>query len=160
MTSIKLPGQALKAIGSGREIQVRRTGVPIVLLYHSRNTAELAREINTKVRDIYPNASDLLIASIIDMHGVPKLMRGVTEKMIAGEYEKESARLSDDQDPADIIIILVDWNGKITAGAGFEDTDKQLGLIVLDADGNLVDIYQGEEPVQNAIEIVGKAITN
>lgn len=159
MSPIKLPGQTLTAIGSGREIQVRRTGVPIVLIYHSRNTAEVAREINNEIRDKYPKASEVLIASIVDMHFIPRLMRGVTEKMIAGEYEKATAELEEGQDPQDFIIILVDWNGKMTSGAGFDNTNDQPGLIVLDAEGDLLDIYQGDEPVQKALQLVDQVLS-
>ena len=159
MSPIKLPGQTLTAIGSGREIQVRRTGVPIVLIYHSRNTAEIARKINNVIRDKYAKASDVLIASIVDMHFIPRLMRRVTEKMIASEYSKAIAELDEGQDPQDFIIILVDWNGKMTAGTGFDNTDDQPGLIVLDAQGDLVDIYQGDEPVQTALKLVDQVLS-
>lgn len=158
MSPIKLPGQTLTAYGSGRQIQVRRTGVPIVLIYHSRNTADLARDINNAVRDKYPQPSDILVASIVDLHIIPKLIRGVTEKMVEGEYHKAAAELGEGQAPEDIIIILVDWNGKMTKGAGFSDTNKQVGLIVLDAAGDLVDIYQGDDPINKTLELVNQAI--
>lgn len=159
MSPIKLPAQSLVAVGSGREIIVRKTGVPIVLIYHSRDTAEVARAINNALRDDHPDASELLIASIVDMHVVPKLLRSVTEGVIKSAYKDAASELDEGQVPEDYIIILVDWNGKMTEGAGFSDTNREVGLIVLDAEGGLVDSYQGDEPVKVARQLAKQAIT-
>jgi len=159
MSTIKLPAQSLVALGSGREIQVRNTGLPIVLIYHARDTAETAREINNALRKDFPESSELLIASIVDMHIVPKLLRGMTEGIIKSAYQEAAAELEKGLAPEDYIIILVDWNGKLTQGAGFSDTNKQVGLIVMDADGELVDIYQGEEPVEKARQLAKQAVS-
>jgi hypothetical protein len=61
-------------------------------------------------------------------------------------YDKASKSIPQGQDPQDCIIILPDWDGKVTKGFGLGDMSKVVGLAVLDKQGGVVGTYQGNEP--------------
>ena len=159
MSPARMPDKTITAIGSGRKFNLQNFGAPTVLIFHFRNTAETARNLNDSIRDKYPSASDILVASVLDLHSIPKLGRGATEAMVGREYKKAAGGLKDDQDPEDIIIILPDWNGQMTKALGFKDTNNQIGLAILDSSGYVVETYQEENPEGEILSLVDKVMT-
>jgi hypothetical protein len=156
MPAIKVPPVTISAIGNGRKVTLNKIGLPALLIFHGRNTAEAAREINGPVRDKYPEASDLFVASITDLHIAPRLLRGVVEAFIKDAYEEAVKELPNGWTPRDYLLLLPDWDGKITKAFGFDNTDKQAGLAALDRQGNVVGIYQGKDLVINALALLEK----
>ena len=154
MSPARLPDKTMKAFGSGRQINLQNFGAPTVLIFHYRDTAEMARDLNNAIRKEYPSASDLLIGSVVDLHSIPKLGRGATEAMINREYSKAAQSLKEDQVPEDLIIILADWNGQMTKALGFKDTNKQVGLAILDASGHVLNTYQGSDPMEDIFPLL------
>jgi len=68
----RAPYFSLLAAGSGRRVMLRSTaGRKLVLIFHLRETASTAREINRSVRAIYPSPDDVLVASVIDLSIIP-----------------------------------------------------------------------------------------
>lgn len=157
MSPIRFPDKTLTAIGSGREINLQNLGVPTVLIFHYRGTAGVARNLNNIIREKYP-ASQVLVASVLDLHSIPKLARGATEAMIGREYKNAVNDLKEDQAPEDYVILIADWNGGITKSLGFKKTDKQAGLAVFDSSGYLIDKYQGDGPEDVIFSFLDQAI--
>lgn len=158
MSPVRLPDKTITAIGSGRKLNLQNFGVPTIFIFHFRDTADIARDLNNIVRDKYPLASDILIASVIDLHSIPKIGRGPTESMVKKEYNKAAGGLRDDQNPEDIIIILPDWNGQMTKALGFKDTNKQVGVAVLDSEGHVIGTYQGQDPEGEILTLVDQVM--
>lgn len=158
MSPARLPDKKMKAFGSGRQFNLQNFGTTTVLIFHFQDSAEMARDLNNSLRKKYPLASDLLIGSVLDLHSVPKIARGATEAMVNREYKKAAEGLKDDQAPEDFIIILADWNGQMTKALGFKDTNKQVGLTVLDADGHVLNTYQGNDPMEDIFPLLEDAL--
>lgn len=154
MSPARMPNKTIKAISSGREIDLQNPGAPIILIFHFRDTADVARNLNDIIRKKYPSPEELLIASVLDLHAIPKIGRGPTEAMIGREYKKAAGELNNDQKPEDIIIILPDWNGQMTKALGFQDTNKQAGVAIIDASGYILETYQGESPQDLILSLV------
>ncbi len=153
---LKAPGITLTAIGSGRRITLNQIDSPAVLLFHGRNTAEASKSVNGPLRDRYPEASALLIASIMDLHIAPKLLRGMVESFIKDAYEEACQELPAKWPARDYLLLLPDWDGKITKAFGFSDTDKTAGVAVLNANAELVGIYQGKDLVAQTLALLDK----
>ena len=158
MSPVRLPDKTLTAIGSGRKIDLQNFGLPTVFIFHYRGTADIARTLNDVIRDNYP-ATEVLVASVLDLHSIPKLARGATEAMIGREYKKAAQELKADQPPEDYVVLLADWNGGMTKALGFKNTDKTAGLAVFDSSGYLVDKYQGDEPQDALLSILEQALS-
>lgn len=156
MSATKAPSITISAIGNGRKVILNQIGLPALLIFHGRNTASAARDINGPIRDIYPSASELFIASITDLHIAPRMLRGVVEAFIRDAYEEAVQELPEGWSPRDYLLLLPDWDGKITKYFGFDNTDRQAGLAVLDSQANLLGTYQGRNLVDNALELLKK----
>jgi len=158
MSPPRLPDKTIKAIGSGREINLQNFGVPTVLIFHYRDTAGVARSINNAIRDKY-SPSKVLVASVLDMHSIPKLARGATEAMVKREYNNAAKDLEEGQTPEDYVVLLPDWNGQMTKALGFKDTNKQAGTAIFDASGYLVDKFEGNDVNDKVLSALEQALS-
>jgi hypothetical protein len=156
MPEYKTPPVTLTAIGTGRKITLNKIGTPALLIFHGRNTAEASRNINGPVRERYPQASNLLVASVMDLHIAPRLLRGVVEAFIRDAFEEASKELPKGWTARDYLILLPDWDGSLTKNYGFKDPDKNVGLVVLDRQANVVGVYQGKDLVPQALAMLEK----
>lgn len=75
----RAPAAELTAAGSGRRIALDGIGVPAVLIFHTQETAAAASAVNLTVREKYPLASSVLVASMVDLRSVPRLFRSIAE---------------------------------------------------------------------------------
>ncbi len=66
MPTPTIPDVTLTAAGSDRQIALVHIGVLAVLIFHDQSTADVVPQINEAVRDVYPQASSVLIASVVD----------------------------------------------------------------------------------------------
>ena len=150
------PAVTLKAAGSGREVTLNAIGKRSVLIFHTADTSEDAERINQAIRAVaeYQACESVTIINVVDLRSVPKLFRSFAEKSMRESYDKASKSIPQGEDPQNYIIILPDWDGKVTKGFGLGDTSKVVGLAVLDAQGGVVGAYQGSEPERHALELL------
>ena len=156
MTIEKIPSVTLTSIGSGRKVKLDSIGVPAVLIFHGRNTSDAVRAVNGPVRDRYPGASSLLVASVADLHSAPRLLRGVVEAFIKDAYEEAVQELPEGWKPYDYLLILPDWDGKVTRAVGLDNTYRTAGVIVLDSQGIIIGVYQGKNLVSQTLALLEK----
>lgn len=154
MPEIKAPSITLTAIGNNRKITLSKIGIPAILLFHGRNTAEASRQVNDPVRTRFPQTSQLFVASIMDLHIAPRLLRGVVEAFIRDAYEEAVNELPEGWSPEEYLLLFPDWDGKITKSFGFKDTDKVAGVVALDAEGVVIGTYQGKDLVEQTLKFL------
>lgn len=152
MPDIKIPQKTLVAIGSKRRVTLNHIGKPAVLLFLARETADDGPPINAQVRESYPWAADLMTASVVDLHIVPRLVRGIAEAAMRLAYDKAVERFPREfkppqpgviVNPEDYILILPDWDGSVTKAFGMRNPAKTPGLAVLNQHGEVVGVQQG-----------------
>lgn len=153
----RAPDFSLLAAGSGRRVTLRgNDGRPVVLIFHLQGTAPTAREINRAVRERYPDPDEVLVASVIDLSIVPPVY-WVTVSLVLGQaYEKAAAELPPDADPADYIVILPDWGGRVSRAYDVRRTERAAAIVIIDRDSNIAASYQGERPVEAVLEVLGR----
>jgi hypothetical protein len=139
------PNATLTAIGSRRRINLRQTGVLTLLVCHGRETAPEAARLHTAVRQRYPLASTLLAASLVDLKIVPRMFRGVAEAALREVHQQAVASLEEGMSPEEYIVILPDWDGRATAALGLRNTPRTAAVVLLDGEGNLLEIFQGAD---------------
>jgi hypothetical protein len=151
------PDVALKSVVSGRTVNLRRAGVPLVLLFAPQGTIEAASTFRTALRENYPDTAGLIIASVVDMHAVPRLMRKLGEGALSTRYKEVAGRLSPGQDPRDYIVMLLDWKGEVAPALGLGDLKDHLGIAVIAADGSVAGVYSGDDPLSAATGLIASA---
>lgn len=142
--SMPLPAITLTAVGSRRRFALHQLGQRAVLIVHNQYTYQAAVEVNPAVRAIYPKAADILVLSIFDAPGVPRLLRGVAEGFMEQAYHQAAASLPAGFAPADYVIILPDWEGRVRQTLGFVPVNRAAGVAIVDASGRVVAHRQGE----------------
>jgi prolycopene isomerase len=150
----------LQSAGSGRRITLNAIGKPAVLLFHTQDTAEQAAKINQAVRslDRYRDPSHLLIANVVDLHAVPKLFRNIAEKAMKDSYKQAVAALPQGSCAEDNVIILPDWDGRITKSLELQDVSKNAGVVVLNTNGCIAGKYQGSDSKSQVLSLLEKTL--
>ncbi|CAA9488766.1 MAG: hypothetical protein AVDCRST_MAG25-3239 [uncultured Rubrobacteraceae bacterium] len=127
-------------------------GRRVVLVFHLQGTAPTARAMNRAVRERFPDPEEVFIASVIDLSIVPSLYWMTVGLVLARAYEQAARELPPDVDPADYLVILPDWNGRVSRDYGVRNTDRAAAIVVVDEDSEIAVSYQGERPVEAVLE--------
>ncbi len=148
------PDVTLKSAVSGRTVNLRKAGVPLVLVFATQATTEMASTFRTALRERYPDPARLIIASVVDMHAVPRLMRKMAEGALSTRYREVAGRLAPGQEPRDYIVMLPDWKGEVAPALGLGDLQDKLAIAVVATDGSVAGTYCGDDPLEAAAQLV------
>ena len=149
----RAPDFDLLAAGSGRRVRLRElTGRKVVLVFHLQGTAPTARAMNRAVRERFPEPEEVFIASVIDLSIVPPLYWMTVGIVLNSAYEQAAGELPPDVDPAEYLVILPDWGGRVSRIYGVRNTGRAASIVVVDEGSNLALSYQGERPVERVLE--------
>lgn len=152
MKDLTAPPINLKAIASGRFFRLEdHRGRPVILLFVDHNTGYKTREVVIAIRRRYPDFAEVPIATVVDLHVVPKLFQRVAEQFMESAYRKAAAEVPPGFDPADHLVLLPDWSGTITRAYGIGDVSKQIYLVAVDARGVISHKYQGPRLAEQAL---------
>ena len=152
-----MPAVVLTAAGSNRTLDLRDLPVPTLLLFHDQNATDTATAINLAVRQKLPKADQILIGSVPDLSGVPRFFRGVAQAAMDKGYRDGAQQMSAGYDPADYILILPDWDGKVTQSTGFQHLDKTPGLLLMERTGRILGKFQGADPAKRVLDLLAQA---
>jgi len=152
------PAVTLKANGHGRELTFNRLGVPAVLVCVARETSDLASPVVTAIRDRYETAEQVLIVNIADTRPFPRLIRKIAEQIMKSAYKDAVKNLKPGRNPEDYVLIVPDWDGDLLEPLGVDDVTKTIAVAVVDAQGGVVGVYQGDDPAAHALEMLERAI--
>ena len=126
----------------------------MVLFFLWRDTLHLAEPVNLGVRRRYPLASQLLVANLADLRGVPRLLHGLVSHEMEKGYRDIAARLPARLDPADYVLIIPDWKGKAVKAVGLPSPLRHPALAVIDRGGMLFGVHQGNDLSEAALRIL------
>ena len=138
-------------------------GKPVVLVFGGRDSTDQARQISRTIRSRYAGES-LPIVSILDLSGIPKMMHGLAKGRIQSGYQdvvNDVTAVIQQQgqqmpaDPSRIIIMLPDWDGKVTASYGLKGVDKQAVAVAIDGDGNIRGYGSGLQGGEQILALFG-----
>ncbi len=133
-----LPGLKLHAVGSHQEFKLNKFGRQAVLICHGQDTAKAAFEVNNAVREKYPDADQVIIASVIDLRAFPSMFHGMIKPELDKAYLKASGKLPHDLDPKDYVILLPDWDGEVTDALEAKGSTKNAVVVVADDQGKVI----------------------
>lgn len=148
----KAPEFELEAVVSGRKVGLPANfGRNLILIFHDHMSTHVVEPVQSAVRNNRYPAEVALIASVVNLRSVPKMMRSMVTKIVEKAYNDASKLVPEGMDPADYIIILLDWNGKVTQKYG---VGKAPSAVVIDEEGDIVSYQRGGDLPQSILEIL------
>jgi hypothetical protein len=148
------PPFTLKALGSGRTVRHAPNEAALLLVFHDQNTVDMVQAMQEALRSRYADARQLQVASVVNMKPVPVFLRSTAESVMKGSYSKAAAVMPAGLDPADYVVILLDWDGSVSNAYGAHKIDRQPRLVLLDNQGIVQGVHQASEIQQGALAMV------
>ncbi len=143
MSAQMAPNFTLQHI-AGRNVSLSEfQGRTVVIVFSGRDSVDQAQQIGQAIRARY-DLYALPLISILDMHGIPRMMQGLAKGRIQGGYEElvktatnalQAAGKSMPPDPSQAIIMLPDWDGGVTRSFGLQAVDQQAVAVLIDGNG-------------------------
>ena len=146
-----LPAEKLTAVVSGLEIDLANLGRPAVLVFHGQDTAAAAMEVNNTVRASFPDAGEVLVASVIDLRQFPSMFHGMVKPELEKAYHKAAGKLPEGANAEDLIVLLPDWKGTTHDACDVQDSTKQAAVVIAGADGSILARAQGDNLGEAAV---------
>ncbi len=147
------PEITLEAVGSGRKVNLGALSTSAVLVFHGTSNASEASKINAEIRAAYPLASEVFVANVVDLHGIPKLFRSFAGREMRKAYDKAAAALPAGLSPEEYVVILPDWDGKATKAFGLTGVEENPAIVVLKG-GRVVGAAQGDALAERAVALL------
>jgi hypothetical protein len=148
----RLPDVTLTAAGSGREVNLRGIGVPVILIFHGQDTGEAALEVNKSVRKLYPGVDEVFLASVIDLRSFPSMIRSMVQPALEKAYFNAVGKIPEGADPADLVVLMPDWDGAVHDTVGVEGSTERAAVVVADREARIVCIDQGDDLAETALK--------
>jgi hypothetical protein len=163
LTGEKAPDFTLNHL-EGRSVSLSDfAGKRLVILFGARNTGEQAGEIAQTIWAHFA-PDELPIVSVIDLNGIPRIMRPVAKSMVEKAYKDTvhgvTAQLQQlnhpvPADPSEMVVMLMDWDGKVTSSYGVGDVDKEAAAVVVDDTGVILGSASGAGAGNEALALLG-----
>lgn len=152
------PDFKLRAIPTKRKVLIPSDiGVPMLLVFMGAQTATQLEDVVKNVRLQQPDPAQLLVVNVVDLRGVPKLLKKTAETVIRASYDQAAAQLPEEFDPIEHLILIPDWKGKIFKAFGVKDANSNLAIVALNGEGQVIGHFQGEDIVPAALEMISKS---
>ncbi len=135
-------------------------GKLVVVAFSGRGTAEqMAEAINT-IRTKYDH-EQLPILAVADMGEIPRPARAIAKRKLKGAYEDAvdtaSAKLQGAGKPvppgSELVVMLPDWKGEVASSFGLADVDKEVVMVLVDAEGGVRGQGRGDQAAQQILAL-------
>jgi hypothetical protein len=145
---------ALTATGTGRRIDITKLDRPAAFLCFTQATEREPEPVELAIRAQY-HASQVLVVYIVDLHGLPGMMKPMAERLMQGEFEKAARGVPAGETVEDYVVLAPDWDGRFVAALGFtDDVSKRMGAAVFARNGSLLGTSQGEDTASECLALL------
>ena len=152
------PDISLEAVVSGRTINPSQPDARyLILVFQSQHTARALAGIQDAVRERFPSANDVRIASVVDLRPAPRMFRGMVKSALKQAYDGAARQLPEGWSASDYVVILPDWKGTFFKAFGLQDADEQAAVVVIDAQGIVLGSRQGDDLGPFAVSLLDGA---
>ncbi|MEK6975969.1 MAG: hypothetical protein AABY18_06475 [Candidatus Thermoplasmatota archaeon] len=153
-----VPEFRLQAAVSGREVSpAMLKGKRAVLVLHGVKTQEAPKEVGKAVRAKHPGP-DVIVANVLNLKTMGGMWKRVAEAQIKSTYERMAGRITEKEpgrDPADLVLILPDWDNAVAPLFGVADSDAEAAVVVIGADGKVKGLASGKDLGEKATALLG-----
>ena len=153
-----VPDFRLQAAVSGREVSpATLRGKRAVLVLHGVKTQEAPKEVGKAVRARHPGP-DVVVANVVNLKTMGGIWKRVAEAQIKSTYERMASRITEKEpgrDPAELVLILPDWENAVAPLFGVADSDAEAAVVVIGADGKVKGSHAGKDLGEKATQLLG-----
>jgi len=141
-----LPPIRLEAAVSGRVIDNKAlAGRKAVLVLHGARNTEAPKAVARAVRERWPDAGKVLLATVVDLRSFAGAWRRVAEAQLKSTHGKLADRAREHGlDPAEHVLIVPDWDGTACRTLGAEDAASTPVAVVVGPDGKVLGTATGD----------------
>jgi len=107
----------------------------LVLVFHAQNAALAVERMNRRVREVYPSADEVVVASVADLGLVPPPFLPMAQMALESSYRGAARRLPPGTDPEEYVVILGDTTGRVTRLYGAVSSYLSPIAVVVGPDG-------------------------
>jgi hypothetical protein len=157
-TARRAPAVSLKAIGHGRQLTFDSIGTTALLICVARETSDKAPEVVTAVRERWFDASQVVIINLGDARPFPRMIRKVAEQIMKSSYNEAVKNLLPGRTPEEYVLIVPDWDGDMLGPLGIDDVSKTIAVAVINKQGEVVGVYQGDDCPAQAVALIERAV--
>jgi hypothetical protein len=150
------PDFALAATMPGREVRPGSER-PLGLVFHAQNASFAVDRLNREVRQRYPSPGELTVASVVDLSLVPPFFRRSARMSLEMPYRQAAASLPREADPADYVVILADWTGRVTRAYGASGAYLVPDLLAAAGNGTVLGRHSGANLAAASLELLQTA---
>jgi hypothetical protein len=93
-------------------------GRPLAVLFHGRENQDEARGVIQTIRNKWRDAETLVTVNLVDLSMFPRVMRKLVNYDLGKVFDAEAASLPGDLDQDSHIVIVPDFDGKMTKAWG------------------------------------------
>lgn len=149
------PPFELTALGSNRVVSLETCqGTALLLAFHDQNSVAAVQTMQEAVRACYADAATLLVPSVVNMSAVPVFLRSLAEQVMRGTYAKAAEAMPPGLDVADYVVILLDWDGKVSKRYNARKITTAPLLTLIDGQGIVRGVHQGGDLAHAALEML------
>jgi peroxiredoxin len=133
-------------------------GKPVVLAIAGKDSARQASEVTEAITvRLHDNVQ---LVCVMDLRSVPKLVRGMAKRAVARTYNdavkglsaaRERAGVPVPDDPAQLVVMLRDTDGKAADAFGLGDVNDEVAAVLVDAQGNIVTVGRGSRAADDIV---------
>ena len=153
-----VPEFKLQAAVSGREVSpASLRGKRAVLVLHGVKTQEAPKEVGKAVRARHPGP-DVVVANVVNLKTMGGVWKRVAEAQIKSTYERMASKITEKEpgrDPAELVLILPDWENLVAPLFGVADSDAEAAVIVIGSDGKVKGTHSGKDLGEKAAQLLG-----
>ena len=163
MSAQMAPSFTLQHI-AGRNVSLSEfQGRTIVVVFSGRDSVEQAQKIGQTIRSRY-DLYALPLVSVLDMHGIPRMMQGLAKGRIQSGYEElvkvattslQAVGKPMPADPSQAIVMLPDWDGSVTKSFGLQAVDQQAVAVLIDGNGYIRGYGAGAQGGEQVLALFG-----
>jgi hypothetical protein len=139
-------------------------GRTVVLIFAGRDSAEQSRQISTTLRRTY-GPDQLPLIQVLDLHALPKMLQGIARGQVEKAYQEVAQEVTTSlqatgrpmpPDMSQVVIILPDWDGKVTSSFGLSGVDKQAVAVAVDGNGYIRGYGAGAQGGEQVLNLFGQ----
>lgn len=153
-----LPQFSFEAAVTGRPIDnALLKGRRAVLIVHGAKNTEVPKAVARVVRETWPDAKDVVLATVVDLRPFAGVWRRVAEAQVRSTHDKLAAKAKEmGLDPAEHVLIVTDWDGKAGKTLGVDDPGTAPAAVVVGRDGKVLGVATGEDVAGQVLGLLAK----
>jgi len=151
-----LPPIRLEAAVSGRVLDNQAlAGRKAVLVLHGAKTTDAPKAVARLVRERWPDAKQVLLATVVDLRSFGGVWRRVAEAQLKATHGKLAAKAREHGlDPDEHVLIVPDWDGLACRTLGADDAASAPLAVVVGPDGKVLGNASGAQIAEDTVRLL------